>query len=112
MPVAILMIRTELKNHVSDCYFCVTLIKGITTKSKHTTQNPNLSSTNSPILHSGELPVPKHPHRSENKDFNPVIILSQRDEVFETVIKLSTSKEPHLFFIRFFLLSYLILKNL
>ena len=48
-------------DHVSDCYFSLTSITGVTAKAKHTVQYPNLSSAMRPVPHSAELPVPKPP---------------------------------------------------
>ena len=48
-------------DHVSDCYFCLTNITGVTAKSKHTVQYPNSPSAMRPVPHSAELPVPKPP---------------------------------------------------
>ena len=44
-----------------DCYFCLTIITGVTPKSKHTVNYPNLPSAMGPVPHSSELPVPKPP---------------------------------------------------
>ena len=59
MPFAIPMVWREPTDHVSDCYFCLTSITGVTAKSKHTVQYPNLPSAMKPVPHSAELPVPK-----------------------------------------------------
>jgi hypothetical protein len=48
-------------DHVPDCYFCLTSITGVTAKSKHTVQYPNLPSAMRPVPHTVELPVPKPP---------------------------------------------------
>jgi hypothetical protein len=47
------------RDHASDCYFCLTSITGVTAKSKHTVQYPNLPSAMRPVPHSAELPVAK-----------------------------------------------------
>ena len=44
MPFVIPMVWREPTDHVSDCYFCLTSITGVTAKSKHTVQYPNLPS--------------------------------------------------------------------
>jgi len=61
MPFSIPMVWREPTDHVSDCYFCLTSITGVTAKSKHTVQYPNLPSAMRPVPHSVELPVPKPP---------------------------------------------------
>ena len=48
-------------DHASDCHFCLTSITGVTAKSKHTVQYPNLPSVIRPVAHSAELPVSKPP---------------------------------------------------
>ena len=40
MPFAIPMVWREPTDHVSDCYFCLTSITGVTANSKHTVQYP------------------------------------------------------------------------
>jgi len=61
MPFAIPMVWREPMDHVSDCYFCLTSITGVTVKSKHTVQYPNLPSAMRSVPHSVELPVSKPP---------------------------------------------------
>jgi hypothetical protein len=45
--------------HVPGCYFCLTSIAGVTAKSRHIVQYPNLPSAVRPVPHSADLPVPK-----------------------------------------------------
>ena len=61
MPFAIPTVWRELTEHVSDCYFCLFSISGVTAKSKHTVQCPDLPSEMKPVPHSAELHVPKSP---------------------------------------------------
>ena len=61
MPFAIPMVLREPMDNVSDCYFCLTSITGVTAKLKHTIQYPNLPSVMRPVPHSAELPVSKPP---------------------------------------------------
>jgi len=61
MPFAIPMVWREPTDHVSDCYFRLTIITGVTRKSKHAVQYPNLPSAFRTVPHSSELPVPKPP---------------------------------------------------
>jgi hypothetical protein len=59
MPFTIPMIWREPTESVSDCYFCLTSFTGLTAKSKHTVQYPNLPFAMRPVPHSAELPVSK-----------------------------------------------------
>jgi len=61
MPFAIPIVWREPADHVSDCYFCLTSITGVTAKSKHTVQYPNLPYAMRPLPHSAVLPVAKPP---------------------------------------------------
>ena len=75
MPFAIPMVWREPKDHVSDCYFCLTSTTGVTAKSTDTVQYPNLPSAMRPVPHIAELPVPKPPTNmtlsdSESSDEN------------------------------------------
>jgi len=47
------------KDHSSDCYFSLTSITGITSKSEHTVKYPDMAPAMRPISQSEELPVPK-----------------------------------------------------
>jgi hypothetical protein len=54
---AIPMVWGEPKDHSSNCYFCLTNISVLTSKSKHTVKYPDLPSTIRSVLHHKELPV-------------------------------------------------------
>ena len=45
----------------SDCHFCLTNISGLSLKSKHSIQYPNLPSALRPIPHGQDLPIPTPP---------------------------------------------------
>jgi hypothetical protein len=51
----------EPMDHISDCYFCMAIITGVTAKSRHTVQYFNLSSAMRPVPHSAQLHVTKPP---------------------------------------------------
>jgi len=68
MPFAIPIVWREPTDHASDCYFCLTSTPGVTAKSKHTAQYPNLPSAMRPVPHSTELPVPKPPTNTTLSD--------------------------------------------
>jgi hypothetical protein len=92
MPLAVPIVWREPTDHVSDCYFCLASITGVTAKSKHTVQYPNLPSAMRPVPHSAELPVPKPPTN---------MILSDSESRVKmycdpTFAGACSSKEPHL----------------
>ena len=72
MSFAVPMIWREPKEHLTDCYFCITNTQGFTNrKSKKSIQYPNLPSAMRPVLHSETLPVPSPPNqnvRDENDE--------------------------------------------
>lgn len=68
MPFAIPMIWREPLDHITDCYFCLTNISGITSKSKHTVKYPNIPSALKPVPHSTELPVPEPPQNMTSSE--------------------------------------------
>jgi len=66
-------------DHVSDSYFCLTSINGVTAKSKHTVQYSNLPSAMRPEPHSAELLVSKPPTKmtlsdSESSDEDELLV--------------------------------------
>jgi len=61
MNFAIPMVWREPQDHSSDCYFCITQIKGISSKSKHTVKYPNLPSAMRPVPHNEDLCIPHPP---------------------------------------------------
>ena len=63
------MVWREPRNHVDDCYFCIT---GFNASSRKKIKYPNLRSAMRPVPHSDDLPVPTPP---VNKD-----LLSSSDE--------------------------------
>jgi hypothetical protein len=61
MPFAVPMIWREQKDHIKDCYFCLTDVAGISKKSKSAVEYPDCDSAMKPVLHSESLPVPVVP---------------------------------------------------
>ena len=100
MPFAISMVWREPTDHASGCYFCLTSTTGVTAKSKHTVQYPNLPSSMRPVPHTAELPVPKPPTNMTLSD----IELSDEDvgqannnmDCDPTFAGSCSSNEPHL----------------
>ena len=60
------MIWREPSNHLEDCYFCLSKIKGLTAKNRGKGHYPDVPSATRPIQHSSSLPVPMPP-----ENFNP-----------------------------------------
>ena len=86
-------------DHVSDCYFCLTIITGVTAKSKHTVQYPNLPSAMRPVPHSAELPVPKLPTNmtlSDSESSDEDVGQDNNMDCDPTFAGSSSSNEPHL----------------
>lgn len=97
MKFGIPMIWREPRDHVSDCYFCLTNVSGITSKSKRTVSYPNLPSAMRPIQHSDELPVPVPPEsiilrEEEENRVEDNVDNEVEDPDFQTL----DSSEPHL----------------
>jgi hypothetical protein len=87
-------------DHLSDCHFCLTSITGVTAKSKHTVQYPNLPSAMRPVPRPAELPVPKPPtnimlrdSESTNEDVGQANNNMDCDPTFAGA---SSSNESHL----------------
>ena len=55
------MIWREQRNHVSDCYFCMTNVHGFSTKNKQNIQYPNLPSAMRPVPHGADVEIPLPP---------------------------------------------------
>jgi hypothetical protein len=86
------MVLREPKDHSIDCYFCLTNITGITSKSKHTVKYPNVPSALRPVPHNEELPIPKPPANVNMDDEDSAI-----DEAdLEQVEASCSSSEPNL----------------
>jgi hypothetical protein len=97
MPFAVPMIWREQKDHVTDCYFCLTSISGFSSKNKKNIEYPNLSSATRPVAHSETLPVPKSPEfwtidADEIVEDEPME-LSDKDDEYQPS---TSSTEPHL----------------
>jgi len=100
MPCAIPMVWRQPTDHVSDCCFYMISITGVTAKSNHTVQYPNLQSAMRPVRHSAELPVPKRPTNmtlsdSEASD-EDVGQANNNIDCDPTFVGACSSNEPHL----------------
>ncbi|GFV38394.1 uncharacterized protein TNCV_4958371 [Trichonephila clavipes] len=98
MPFAISIIWREPKDHSSDCYVCLTNIKGIASKSKHTVVYPDLQSAMKPVPHSEELPLPKPPEHVTLDEESSHSDRSKEEETVcgDTTLETRCSSEPHL----------------
>lgn len=63
MPFALPMIWRVPTNHATDCYFCLTKVRGINKKNKKTIVYPDIPSAMRPVKHSDDLPISKPPMR-------------------------------------------------
>ena len=55
------MVWREPRNHVDDCYFCLTKISGFIASSKKKINYPNLPSVMRPVPYTDYLPIPTPP---------------------------------------------------
>ena len=59
MPFAVQVVRHELTNHFSDCYFCLTQITGYSKKSKAKILHPDCPSALRPLDAASQgIPIP------------------------------------------------------
>ncbi|UYV65551.1 hypothetical protein LAZ67_3004671 [Cordylochernes scorpioides] len=93
MPFVVPMIWREPKDHSSDCYFCLTKTTGITSKSRHTVEYPDLPSAMRPVPHSDILPVPQPP---ENVIFSDDDSDRREQQWDDTNFETGALSEPHL----------------
>ncbi|UYV67602.1 hypothetical protein LAZ67_5001347 [Cordylochernes scorpioides] len=93
MPFTVPMIWREPKDHSSDCYFCLTKTTGITSKSRHTVEYPDLPSAMRPVPHSDILPVSQPP---ENVIFSDDELDRREQQSDDTNFEAGASSEPHL----------------
>ena len=59
MPFAVPIVWREQSDHVTDCYFCMTAIRGFSRKNKSKISYPVCKSAIKPVSHSSDLPVPQ-----------------------------------------------------
>ncbi|UYV71963.1 hypothetical protein LAZ67_9001368 [Cordylochernes scorpioides] len=93
MSFAVPMIWRGPKDHSSDFYFCLTKTTGITSKSRHTVEYPDLPSAMRPVPHSDILPVPQIP---ENVIFSDDDSDRREQQSNDTNFEVGASSEPHL----------------
>ena len=59
MPFGVPMVWRKGKDHVTDCYFFMTNLKGINRKNKHHIQYPDVPSAIKPVSQGPDIPVPE-----------------------------------------------------
>lgn len=92
MPFAVPMIWREQKDHLTDCYFCITKIAGFSAKKKKSVVYLNLASAIRPVGHCDDLPVPMPPETFEESDEENDDIVPSMDPDFNP----ADPTEPHL----------------
>ncbi|KAI6653956.1 hypothetical protein LOD99_3132 [Oopsacas minuta] len=76
------MIWREQRDHTTDCYFCMTSIKGFNGKNEKSITYPNHPSAIRPIAHSDDIPVPTPPVSLPNSDSTSSDGDSNEDNVY------------------------------
>ena len=56
MSFGVRMVWRELKNHHSDCYFCMVNTKGFNSKTNHAASYPDIQSARRPVDHYAKVP--------------------------------------------------------
>jgi len=92
MPFGVPMIWREPTNHVSDCYFCMTKVKGFSKKNKQKIEYPNLPSAMRPVPHGDGLEVPVPPRTLDETLTDSESGSSDIDDSYES----SYSRTPQL----------------
>ena len=103
MPFAVPMVWREPRDHVADCYFCLTNITGFSKGMEHKIQYLDFHSARRPVKHDDSLPVPVPPESytlsSVSSDEEPMAC----DDVAQcssthsdpNYAPVSDTKEPH-----------------
>ena len=66
MPFVVSMVWREQSDRVTDCYFCMTAIRGFSRKNKSKISYSVCKSAIKPVSHSPDLPVPQPPTEKED----------------------------------------------
>ena len=66
MPFAVPMMWCEQSDHVTDCYFCMTAVRGFSRKNRYKIFYPVCKSAIKPVPHRPDFPVPQPPTEKED----------------------------------------------
>lgn len=88
------MVWREQSNHINDCYFCQSNIKGLKAKNRAKGIYPDVPSAVRPVPHSAELPVPTPSADSSNMSSSSASMLSTSDTSFA---EHESENKPNLF---------------
>ncbi|XP_076329702.1 uncharacterized protein LOC143235432 [Tachypleus tridentatus] len=97
MPFAVLkMIWREQKDHVTDCYFCLTNVSGISAKNKKSIEYSNLPSAMRPVSRNDSLSIPKPPEEWTLDKPNEETAMQGTGSDIEPDFEACFSGDPHL----------------
>lgn len=92
MPFAVPMIWREPTNHATDCYFCMTNVKGMNKKNKNKIKYPDIPSAIRPVPHSDDRPFLSHLFNFLNC---PRVSLTMTGTVVMYTIPLKTNNQSY-----------------
>jgi hypothetical protein len=96
MPFAIPMVWREPQDHVRDCYFCLTKVRGVSYKKRKSIIYPSLPSAIRPVLHDESLPIPPAPSAVILSDSSDSDVEKDTAMENDTSFEAPESGEPHL----------------
>jgi len=98
IPFAVPMIWQEPRDHVTDCYLCLTKLSELSSKNKSNIEYPSLDSATRPVHHSTEVPIPTPPVNKQLLSSTDESSTDTDEDVDEShaTYEPCTSNEPHL----------------
>lgn len=96
LPFGVPMVWREPKNHVNDCYFCMTNVIGFTKKNKNKIVYPDCESALRPVPHSLNIPVPVPPAVGDIESQTSSDDIDLPDSDVYTPLESDVLKQPHL----------------
>ncbi|KRY96484.1 hypothetical protein T11_9672, partial [Trichinella zimbabwensis] len=95
LPFGVPMVWREPQNHVDDCYFCLSNVRGYNAKNRKYISYPNLPSAIRPVPHGPDVPIPSPP------DSMDTIVLSDegsgRETITDSDFEMEHENTPQLF---------------